>query len=541
MKRAAIGLVLALLPNPFSGQEPQSRPEEGCTLAGAVVKVTTGAPLKRAVVYLQHIGGLGNNEQYSLRTDAGGRFSFSGLRAGDYSVWANRDGYLQIAYGQETPDSPAKLLTLKPGERKTDLVFRLIPLGDIAGHVYDEDGEALSGVNIQALRYSYFNGRRQFVTAGSASSDDAGAYRLARLTPGDYFVSATYNDPAPSDQEAPVSYVPVYYPGTSDAAAAQSIRVGTGQESANVDLIMVPVRAVSIRGRVVNTSGATLPGLNVGLLRHDSSMFSYQGNAGVDAQGNFEMRSVPPGPYVLDAQYNDRGKQYSGRQAVEVGSSDVDGVELVLGPGSEVKGFVRIEGNADFSATGLQVQLSPREQIQTGAQPATVQADGTFVFERVPDGPYLVSLCCPPPNYYLKAAHLGSEDALTSGLSLNQGQSPGSLELILSPAGGQIEGVVLNNEKPATVALVVLVPDANHRNQMWQYPVTGISPEGRFTLTSVPPGEYTLFAWEKADDGAYMDPEFLHQNEKSGKSVNVEAGSKLSVQLELIHNGENSP
>jgi hypothetical protein len=534
-------LALVLFPSPFRTQEPQSQPEEGCTLAGAVVKSTTGAPLKRAVVYLQRMGGAGNNEQYNLRTDAGGRFSFSGVRAGEYSLWVNRDGYLQMAYGQETPASPPKPLTLKRGERRTDLLFRLIPLGDIVGHVYDEDGEALSGVNIQALRYTYFNGRRQFVTAASVSSDDVGAYRLARLTPGDYFVSATYNDPAPSDQEAPFSYVPVYYPGTADAAAAQSIRLGTGQELPDIDFTMVPVRAVSIRGRVITAGGRALPGLNVGLLRGDSGMFSYQGNAGVDAQGHFILRGVPPGSYVLNVQYYDRGQQFSGRQAVEVGSSDVDAVDLVLGPGSEVKGSVRIEGKADFSATGLQVQLSPREQIQMGAQPATVQADGSFIFEHLPDGPYLVSLCCPPPNFYLSSARLGPEDALSGGITLNQAQSSGSLELILSAAGGQIDGQVLNDGKAATSGVVVLVPDANQRPQTPQYPVTGVSPEGRFTFTSVPPGEYTLFAWEKADNGVYMDPEFLQQYEHSGKAVHIDAGSKLNAELELIPSAEKSP
>jgi hypothetical protein len=264
MRHVGIGVLLVFVAIPFCAQESQSPPEERCTVAGVVVKSTTGAPLKRAVVYLQRMGAAGNDEQYNLRTDAGGRFSFSGLKPGAYSVWVNRDGYLNIAYGQETPDSAPKPLSLKPGERKTDLLFRLIPLGDIVGHVYDEDGEALSGANIQALRYSYFNGRRQFFTSASTSSDDVGAYRLARLTPGDYFVSATYNDPAPSDQSAPASYVPIYYPGTTDPSGAQSIRVGTGQELPDVDFTLVPVRAVSVRGRVVNTAARALPGLNIG-------------------------------------------------------------------------------------------------------------------------------------------------------------------------------------------------------------------------------------------------------------------------------------
>lgn len=539
MKNAAIGLIFVLTGTALRAQEPQN--QDTCAVSGVVVKSTTGAPLKRAIVYLQHIGTTASNEQYSLRTDVGGRFSFSGLRPGDYSMWVNRDGYLNMSYGQDKPQSPPKPLTLRPGERRTDLLFRLVPLGDIVGHVYDEDGEPVSGVNIQALQYNYVNGHRQLLPTGTTSSDDVGAYRLARLTPGEYYIGATYNDPAPpSDQATPVAYVPVYYPGATDPAAAQPIRVGTGQELPDVDFTLVPVRSVSIRGRLICTTDRILPGLNVGLLRRDVGMFSYQGNSMVDSQGNFEIRSVPPGSYVLSVQYYDRGRQYSGRQTVDVGNSDVDGVELVLGPGSEVKGVVRIEGKG-LSPKGLQVQLVPREQVQMGAQPSNVEANGSFAFQHVPDGPYLVNLCCLPPNFYLKAARLGSEDALANGVNLNQTQPAGSLDLIVSSAGGQIEGVVVSEEKPASFGLVVLVPDSSVRGQSSPYPATGLAGDGRFTLTSIPPGEYSLFALERADNSAYMDPEFLHTYETYGKPVRIEEGSKLTVQLELIHSKDSGP
>jgi hypothetical protein len=50
----------------------------------------------------------------------------------------------------------------------------------------------------------------------------------------------------------------------------------------------------------------------------------------------------------------------------------------------------------------------------------------------------------------------------------------------------------------------------------------------------ITPGDYTLFAWETVERGAYMDPDFLRPYKDRGKPIRVDEGSKLNSQLELI-------
>jgi len=58
--------------------------------------------------------------------------------------------------------------------------------------------------------------------------------------------------------------------------------------------------------------------------------------------------------------------------------------------------------------------------------------------------------------------------------------------------------------------------------------------QGRFTLESIPPGDYKLFAWQAMERGAYLDPEFPQQFEDLGKAVSLKEGASMSVQLDAI-------
>ncbi|HEV2494150.1 MAG TPA: carboxypeptidase-like regulatory domain-containing protein [Terriglobia bacterium] len=547
MKWLALALTLALMPATLA-QQTGGQTEATGVIEGAVVKTTTGQPLKRAVVTAQGsrpvTGGGVESIERSTHTDASGHFILRGLPAGEYNLWANRDGYLGQAYGQDTPNSPGKMLKLASGEDKRDVLFRLIPTGAIVGRVYDEDGEPISGVSVQALRYNYFNGARQLNTMAGSPTNDLGEYRLVGLAPDKYYVSATYTNQDAGDDSSSEAYAPVYYPGTNDSSAAVSVEVQAGAETP-IDFNLIPVPAVRVRGQVV-ASGLNKPGVgvNVMLMRRQSAWSYFQGQTYVNpAQGTFEIRNVPPGSYFLMAQVFEQGKQYYARQPLEVGGADVEGLSLSPGPGAEIRGHLRVEGKAGLKSSdglnqvdlaGMQINLQPHDQMPFGVQPTQVAADGGFVLKDVPPGNYVLNVCCLPQDLYLKAAHLGSDDALEHGLSLEASAPPGPLDLVIGTAGGHIEGAVTSDQKPAAQAVVVLVPDANHRDQTRLFFSTMTDAQGGFSFGSIPPGDYSLFAWKKIEDGAYYDPDFLSSYENLGKSVRIDEGSKLKVQLELI-------
>jgi hypothetical protein len=134
----------------------------------------------------------------------------------------------------------------------------------------------------------------------------------------------------------------------------------------------------------------------------------------------------------------------------------------------------------------------------------------------------------------LKAARLGGVDVLEEGLHLT-GPPENPLELVLSAATGQVQGVVLDEErKPVTGTRVVLVPEPRRRKRTELFKETLTDQYGRFTLRGAPPGEYKLFAWEELDFGGYQDPEFLKPYEEQGETVRIDEGSQLSVELKVI-------
>ena len=545
MKSAALTLALLLTPL-LQAQQAETTRQAPCTIEGAVLKSTTGQPLKRASITAQRMGP--NGSPHTVRTDPGGRFVLKGLEPGEYNLWVNRDGYLGMGYGQEVPNGPGKLLKLAPGQQKKDLVFRLIPTGAIIGRVYDEDGEPISGVSVQALRFTFFNGHRRLDPVMGTSTNDLGEYRLAGLSPDKYFVGATDDQPDPGGEDAPEAYAPLYYPGTSDPGGAAQVEVQAGGETP-VDFNLAPVPAVRVRGRIVSAA-LNRPGIgvNITLVRRLTGGPNFQGQASVNlAEGTFEIRNVPPGSYALVAQMWDNGKQYNALEPLEVGSTDVEGITLQPTAGCEIRGRVRVEGatgpgstqgNAQVNLGGLQVSLQPLDPLPIGVQPATIEADGGFVLKDVPDGSYALNVCCLPQDLYLKAARLGGDDVLDAGLTLSQGRPAGPLEIAVSAAGGHIDGVVQRDQKPFPGATVVLAPDANRRGQTRLYSAAVSDQQGRFALGSIPPGDYELFAWERVEEGAYVDPDFLRRYEGRGKAVHVDESGKLKVELELIPAGE---
>jgi hypothetical protein len=541
MRSAALTLALLLTPL-LQAQQAETTRQAPCTIEGVVLKSTTGQPLKRALITTQRMGA--SDSQHTARTDPGGRFVLKDLEPGEYNLWVNRDGYLGMGYGQEVPNGPGKLLKLAPGQQKKDLVFRLIPTGAIIGRVYDEEGEPISGVGVQALRFTFFNGHRRLDPVMGTSTNDLGEYRLAGLPPDKYFVGATYDQPDPGGEDAPEAYAPLYYPGTSDPGGAAQVNVQAGGETP-VDFNLAPVPAVRVRGRIVSAA-LNRPGIgvNITLVRRQTGGPNFQGQPSVNLpQGAFEIRNVPPGSYTLMAQMWDNGKQYNALEPLEVGSADVEGITLQPTLGSKIRGRVRVEGatepgstqgNAQVNVGGLQVSLQPLDPLPIGVQPATIEADGSFVLKDVPDGSYALNLCCLPQDLYLKAVRLGGDDVLDAGLTLSQGRPAGSLEIAVSAAGGHIDGVVQRDQKPFLGATVVLAPDANRRGLTRLYSAALSDQQGRFTLGSIPPGDYELFAWEKAEEGAYVDPDFLRRYEGRGKTLHVDEGGKLKVDLELI-------
>jgi hypothetical protein len=364
MTNAALPLLLMLGLQTPGPQQPTVKPADKCTIEGAVVKASTGEPLKKAAVTARKATE-GREEPLSATTDVGGRFELKNLDPGQYHLYVFRNGYVDAEYRQRDPNGPGTILSLSAGQHLRDISFRLIQAAVISGHVYDEDAEPAVEAQVEALRHRYVKGQKKLEPSGEGGTNDLGEFRIYGLPPGEYYLRAVFN-PRRFGMAAEGGYAPVYYPGTGDAGRATSIQLRAGDEFPGMDFTLQPVRTVTVKGRVFNALTG-LPGVNsnVMLLPRDSSGFGWmeENHAFVrDPQGTFMLHDVRPGSYNLLAFAQHEGKRLSAREPIEVGNTDLEGALISLGQGVTLRGRVRVEGNSALSLGTLNVSLQPKEE-----------------------------------------------------------------------------------------------------------------------------------------------------------------------------------
>jgi hypothetical protein len=158
----------------------------------------------------------------------------------------------------------------------------------------------------------------------------------------------------------------------------------------------------------------------------------------------------------------------------------------------------------------------------TGDQ-APVSPDGSFIIENVSDGRYRLEVFGAPRNFYVRAATLGNQDVLERVFSFDRSQSSTPLQIILSPSAGRIDGTVLKDNHPWDRALVILA-QSTPREGLCTPARAFSSPDahGNFSLESIPPGDYKLFAFESVEEAWNEDADFFGPYDSLGVPVHVD-------------------
>jgi hypothetical protein len=81
---------------------------------------------------------------------------------------------------------------------------------------------------------------------------------------------------------------------------------------------------------------------------------------------------------------------------------------------------------------------------------------------------------------------------------------------------------------------VVLVPADPNRRFPEAVRRSPSDEKGRLTLKDVPPGDYLAFAWEKVEEGAWYDPDFLKTVQSQAVKVRIGPKATEKVELKLI-------
>ena len=543
------------LQSPTSSAAQTSTPARA-VVAGIVTKDLGIEPVKKALIELiaesQSDGG-----NYTALSGADGGFRIENILPGRYRLFVERTGYQEVDKHQRR--SEGRVLTLGAGQELKDLVIRLQAAAVVEGRVTDEDGDPMAEAQVALLRQTFVAGRSHWEQVGAERTNDLGDYRIAGLAAGNYFISvtpppdfrsliettgnaATPRNAANSEKPAPAAYQTTYYPGTRDRGQAEPIQLHAGDDfPANFSLTKSPT--LTIHGTVVNLP----PGTTAAIMLQSKDFSLVLNGAEMHRDGSFEIRDVSPGAYTIVATVDNAAVPMLARQSLQITSANVDGLQLAPQAGGSIRGRLRMEAGSvsrpDPSQMFLLLRSADGDDDALGGVTvgdgsptlAHVNADGSFEWKNVSAGRYYVQLsgASDMPDWFLKSVAAGGREAADSGFSVSGGTT--NVDVLASANGARVEGVATNQkDEPVADAVVVAVPEARFRTHPDRYRKAATDQSGRFTLRGLPPGDYTIFAWESIDGDAFYNPEFLASYEGRGGALHVSEGDRMSLQLKVI-------
>jgi hypothetical protein len=522
------------------------------SVEGQVVNAATGAPLKKVNVRLFGIGDQSNPNptRTNKETDDMGHFVFTNLPPGRYSLSGERQGFLSGSYGARKLSGNGTPVPLGQDQHLKDLAIKLNPQSVIVGKVVDEDGDPVANVNVQALRYLYRQGKKQWVPNGNGQTSDIGEFRIPELQPGRYLVSANgrnagmnfmplaATEPLPDKPE--MIYATTYYPNSTDSATAAPVDVGAAAEIRGIEIHLQKTKVFRVRGRVTNAPGGGggrggAP-VMVSLVPKDSPVGGGQGRHNGNARppdGIFEIRGVPPGSYIIYAQTNGQG-QLIATQPVDVTSGHVDGLNLTMGPGNDIQGTVKVvdaTAPIDLSNVSIMLRPAPGVQVMGGGIPRSKLGEGNrFTLKNVAPVRFGVTVQGVPENCYVQSLTFGGQPIGLNDTVEMSGSGP--IEVTVSAAAGSLDVAMVDKDgRPAQGATLFIV----NKDGTPAFTRGGNGNDtGAQSYKGLAPGEYRVFAWEDVEPGAYQDPDFRRPFESKSETVKVEAGAAAKVQVKVI-------
>jgi protocatechuate 3,4-dioxygenase beta subunit len=524
----AIGM-MAAFGFALCAQSPPAR------VSGRVIREDTGEGLAKAIVTLysqdertsEAVDG-----QLVVQTGADGAFVFSGVPDGSYAIEASRNGFV-IRPGR----SPH--FSLGAGQNVTQLYIKFLPAGAISGVVVDQDREPVAAVDVTALRLDYLpGGARQVQEAARATTDDRGSFRLAGLRPGSYFLRAGGQIQHPRDAsplkqspERTVQYRDTYFP--EDAVAletAQPIRLTAGAESTNVQIQVRPEARFRIEGK---SEGANKP-TQVSYARTDGLLSNVGHSIQVQPGGSFQIRNLPPGEYLLNAEAVRNGFMSSvGYAKVRL----VDANERIeFQPGSAAR--VRGKAVSSVSIAGFRVFLGKYLEAVNVIYLSEIGAEGAFDIRNAPPGEFWFDVRgrrWDDDSLYVKKAECGGADYTTRQIALNLGTQISNCELTIGNDSGTVTGQAMDDDKPVPDLTVVLIPRQADLRRIPRYSRTALTgADGRFQIRGAIPADYYVFAVPSSEDHPYFAPGFADSHRNAALSVTVQPGEVQVVTLKPL-------
>ena len=460
--------------NAQSGMEMRVR----LTLGGAIsgqVRDQYGAAVMQVAVTARRLGpgSAADPPLLTSTTNDLGEFRFGGLAAGAYAVGL-RPGLtgagteikppdeqtVNVSFGAEVGGIDVSITVPSELAGRTAATKPAGPdaTGSVRGRVATAKGVPIAGATVQAYGIDGF--------MPAVESDAGGRYVIDKLPPGDYRVLAFkrgFITPEPGQAQNAAEILSMMNTSSRD----RIVPVRRGQTVESVDLTLG--RGASIAGTIVDEFGEPMQDVVVNALvlramggRIRALRASSPGSNGrTDDRGRYRISGLQPGTYVVQAVAGDVLSAtngyvplfYPGTTAIDQATPtklDIDaaaaGIDLTLQtqPTRRVSGtLVDAAGNpigvrdGMFDRAGLSttvmVALAASSQpggIQTEPVRTASNADGTFAFNNIAPGNYIVQAAVNGPA--VPAANVPTSQQFAEALVTVAGDDPPPIELRLS-------------------------------------------------------------------------------------------------------------
>jgi Carboxypeptidase regulatory-like domain len=498
-------------------------------IAGTVVSKVDSHPLANAQVAIASTKA--RQQSISVLTSDDGKFQFTGIPTGKYSLSGAKRGFIPAGYDQHDQFSTA---IVTGADLDTEhLVLKLDPDSVISGKVLDEAGEPVRDATIALYRDNRFEGANRIQNFRGAQTNDLGEFEIPNLTPGTYFLSAGaqpwYAVHPPSDMarsagfdpSLDVTYPATYYGDVTDAESATPISV-RGGEHLQLDVHLNPVPSLHVIVHVPSSGNNQFPFPQFEQTGFDGSTPVERTENRMITPGTWEISGIPAGKYNVRLMGQNSAGQING---VNIDASTPELDTSTAEPMCSVKVSVSYVDAPPTGPHGVMLQ-SGSSRFNAGRP---LDAKNEAQFENLASGRYEVFVFGGAGRF--SVGRLQAEGATVAGHTVTL-ESGASATLLISAMKGtsEIEGLVKRSGKAVAGAMVVLVPrDPGGNHDLFRRDQSDL--DGTFIFHNVLPGSYTTVAIENGWDLDWAQPELILPYAKRGVAIQV--GDKPAQHLNL--------
>ncbi|MEM1095053.1 MAG: carboxypeptidase regulatory-like domain-containing protein [Bacteroidota bacterium] len=423
-----------------------------------------------------------------------GTYLIADVEPGDYLIIAFYDDSFPTFFPGVVSSDAAEFVPVGEGEAVIGVDFQMAGrgsgvVGNITGRVAGDDGSTPTRGQVIVTSAS----NPFFFSSTGIRSD--GTYMLSGLPSGDYITQAQVQ-----------GYLPQYFDGASTREAATPVPVAENVTTENVNFSLSLGGVIS--GRVTDDAGQPLTDVELFAFANevpgDDSLGFVYANASTDADGRYTFTGLSEDTYRIFAVYSLDGFVFNTWYDSASSFSDATPVTPIIGtPQTNIDltidlpdGYGSVSGVARFSdgsavTRGAVHLTSPSSNDLFGGTVARtfVRSDGTYRFDRIPEGTYIVSVVAARENARLIQWYDGAttaEDA--TPIDVVAGVETSGIDFSVS-SGATISGTVRNQRnEPLTDVLVIAHKEETARTDtpMLSYASTG--PDGTYRFIGLEEG-----------------------------------------------------